>query len=367
MSNTVIHIGTRKGMFVVKGSGEQARISETHFLGDSVVRTLVDRRDGTWYAVLDHGHFGVKLHRSDNRGGAWEEVSVPSYPAKPEGFVDIDMWGKEREWALMCIWALEAALDKPGALWCGTSPGGLFRSEDRGETWTLIESLWNDETRPRWNGGGLDQPAIHSICVDPRDPKTVVIAVSSGGVWRTTDLGATWTSHTKGMIVSHVPPEQAELPENQDAHCVVQSPTDPHVFWCQHHMGIWRSSNDLESWDELHPQPSSFGFPVAVDPTDADTAWFVPAHSDQKRATIDGRVIVNRTRDGGQSFEALTQGLPQVHAYDLTLRHALDISRDGDSLAFGTTSGNVWVTANKGDQWHLLTSNLPPVYSVRFT
>ena len=151
MTGTLLHVGTRKGLFVVDGAGAAARVVGEHFVGDNVVLTLVDRRDGAWYAVLDHGHFGVKLHRSDDAGASWVEVGVPEYPAKPEGFVDIDMWGKEREWVLMNIWALEVADDKPGALWCGTSPGGLFRSEDRGETWALNESLWNDETRPRWN------------------------------------------------------------------------------------------------------------------------------------------------------------------------------------------------------------------------
>ena len=366
MNELTLHVSTRKGLFVIEGRGANARITGEHFLGDNVTLTLTDPRDGAWYAVLDHGHFGVKLHRSDDNGVTWSEVGVPAYPEKPAGFVDIDMWGKEREWTLMNIWALEAAEDKAGALWCGTSPGGLFRSEDRGETWILNEPLWNNETRTRWNGGGLDQPAIHSICVDPRDPKSVAVAISSGGVWRTKDLGETWVPHTKGMKVTHVPPDQEELPENQDAHCVVQSPTNPAVFWCQHHMGIWVSNNDLESWNELKPEPSSFGFAVAVDPTHAETAWFVPAHSDQKRAPIDGRVIVNRTRDGGRTFETLTNGLPQVHAYDLVLRHALDISADGQSLAFGSTSGNLWVTDNQGDQWHTVANNLPPIYSVRY-
>ena len=366
MNDPVIHVSTRKGMFVIEGVGANAHIVAEHFLGDNVTLTLTDPRDGAWYAVLDHGHFGTHLHRSDDNGATWVEVGVPSYPEKPAGFVDIDMWGKEREWALMNIWALEVAEDAPGALWCGTSPGGLFRSDDRGETWRIIDSLWNEESRPRWNGGGLDQPAIHSICVDPRDPRCVTIAVSSGGVWRTRDNGATWTSHTRGMRVTHVPPEQAELPENQDAHCVVQSPSDPRVFWCQHHMGIWWSNDDLATWNELHPEPSSFGFAVAVHPTQPETAWFVPSHSDQKRAPIDGRVVVNRTRDGGRTFETLTNGLPQVHAYDLVLRHALDISADGDSLAFGSTSGNLWVSDSQGDRWNVVANNLPPIYSVRY-
>jgi photosystem II stability/assembly factor-like uncharacterized protein len=366
MTDSMLQVATRKGLFVVAGGGAEARVVGEHFVGDTVVLSLVDRRDGTWYAVLDHGHFGVKLHRSDDRGATWDEVSVPEYPPKPDGFVDIDMWGRERDWALMNIWALEVATDADGALWCGTIPGGLFRSDDRGASWRLVEALWHDESRVRWNGGGADQPAIHSICVDPRDPSAVVVAVSSGGVWRTRDGGATWTAHTAGMVAGYVPPEQAEMPEFQDPHCVVQSSATPEVFWCQHHMGIWRSTDDLASWEQLHAQPSSFGFPVAVHPSDADTAWFVPAHSDQKRAPIDGRVVVTRTRDGGRTFDVLTQGLPQTHAYDLVLRHALDVADDGASLAFGSTTGNLWVSEDQGDHWHVVANHLPPVYSVRY-
>lgn len=366
MGDQSLHVATRKGLFVVEGRGADARITGEHFVGDNVSLTLTDPRDGAWYAVLDHGHFGVKLHRSSDAGASWVEVGVPAFPPKPDGFVDIDMWGRDRDWALMGIWSLEIAPDADGALWCGTSPGGLFRSDDRGETWTIVESLWNHECRVRWQGGGLDQPAIHSICVDPRDTRRVVIAVSSGGVWRTTDLGETWAPHTKGMVATWVPPEQAEDPEHQDPHCVVQSPSNPDVFWCQHHMGIWHSANDLTRWEQLYSTPSSFGFPVAVHPHDAERAWFVPAHSDQKRAPIDGRVVVTRTRDGGRTFEEVTNGLPQVHAYDLVLRHALDITSDGDALAFGSTTGNLWVTADQGDHWHAVAGNLPPIYSVRY-
>lgn len=363
---SLLHVATRKGLFVVDGAGASASVTDAHFVGDNVTLTTTDPRDGAWYAVLDHGHFGVKLHRSDDQGATWVEVAVPAYPEKPEGFVDIDMWGKERDWALLGIWALEIAPDADGALWCGTSPGGLFRSDDRGESWRLVESLWENETRVRWNGGGADQPALHSICVDPRDPSSIVVAVSSGGVWRSTDAGTTWRAHTRGMTAGYVPPEQAEAPEFQDPHCVVQSPSDPGVFWCQHHMGIWRSADDLATWEQVHVEPSSFGFPTAVHPQQPDTAWFIPAHSDQKRAPIDGRVVVTRTRDGGRTFDVLTDGLPQVHAYDLVLRHALDVAADGEQLAFGSTTGNLFATADGGERWHAVARHLPPIYSVRY-
>jgi photosystem II stability/assembly factor-like uncharacterized protein len=365
MSSTLL-VGTRKGLFVLEGAAHAARVARTAFVGDNVPLAIVDRRDGAWYAVLDHGHFGVKLHRSDDAGATWTEITTPAYPAKPEGFVDKDMWGRDREWATKNIWALAPALDADGALWCGTMPGGLFRSPDRGQTWALVDALWHHPTRVKWNGGGADHAAIHSICVDPRDPRCVVVAVSSGGVWRTRDAGASWQPHTVGMKAGYVPPEQAEAPENQDPHCVVQCPAAPEVYWCQHHMGIWRSTDDLASWRQLHAEPSSFGFPVAVHPRDPDTAWFVPAHSDQKRAPITGEVVVTRTRDGGASFEVLRDGLPQHHAYDLVLRHALAIADDGVQLAIGSTTGNLWVTDDQGDHWHTAAHHLPPIYAVRY-
>jgi hypothetical protein len=131
-------------------------------------------------------------------------------------------------------------------------------------------------------------------------------------------------------------------------------------------MGIRRSTDDLATWKQLHAKPSSFGFPVVVHPTQPDTAWFVPAHSDQKRAPIDGRVVVTRTRDGGDTFSEVTNGLPQRHAYDLVYRHAMSIAPDGDNLAFGSTTGNLWTTADQGDHWHGVASNLPPIYGVRY-
>jgi photosystem II stability/assembly factor-like uncharacterized protein len=131
-------------------------------------------------------------------------------------------------------------------------------------------------------------------------------------------------------------------------------------------MGIWRSIDDLASWQQLEAQPSSFGFPVCVHPRDPETAWFVPAHSDQKRAPITGEVVVTRTRDGGRTFQILRDGLPQKWAYDLVFRHAMAIADDGDQLAFGSTSGNLYVTADQGDHWHEVAHNLPPIYAVRY-
>jgi hypothetical protein len=156
-------------------------------------------------------------------------------------------------------------------------------------------------------------------------------------------------------------------PNIQDPHRMVQSPTSPDHFWVQHHNGIFHSTDGARTWRELTGiAPSVFGFAVAVHPKDAKTAWFVPGVKDETRIPVGGKLVVNRTRDGGASFESLTRGLPQEHCYDLVYRHALDVDETGDRLAFGSTTGGVWLTEDGGDSWRMLDARLPPVSAVRW-
>jgi photosystem II stability/assembly factor-like uncharacterized protein len=252
-------------------------------------------------------------------------------------------------------------------LWCGTIPGGLFRSADRGDTWSMIESLWQHETRTQWFGGGYDLPGIHSISVDPRaGGQRVTVAISCGGVWITEDAGATWTVST-GMKAAFAPPEFEFVPHVQDPHCLAVCAADPDIVWVQHHSGIYRSTDAARSFTEIPDvYPSVFGFPVAAHPTDPDTAWFTPAIKDECRVPVDGKMVVNRTRDGGKTFEALRNGLPQEHAYDLIYRHGLDVDETGDRLALGSTTGSLWISEDGGDSFSVISSNLPPISAVRF-
>jgi hypothetical protein len=164
MSGTLL-VSTRKGLFTVSRQAGQWEITGVDFPGDNVSVTLTDHRDGRHYAALDHGHFGVKLHRSTATG--WEEIAVPAYPPKPEGQEEYDMWGRPLAWSTARVWALEAGgPDEPGVIWCGTVPGGLFRSSHHGDSWEMIRALWDHPKRQQWMGGGADLPGIHSICVD---------------------------------------------------------------------------------------------------------------------------------------------------------------------------------------------------------
>ncbi|MGO9755170.1 MAG: WD40/YVTN/BNR-like repeat-containing protein [Roseiarcus sp.] len=359
-------VSTRKGLFTLERKSGDWSIAQVDFLADNVTLALPDPRDGRTYAALNHGHFGVKLHRA--KGAGWEEIAAPAYPVKPEGLVDRDGWGKDIPYSLLNIFSLETGgPGESGLLWCGTIPGGLFRSRDYGESWELVRSLWDDSTRQKWMGGGTEWPAIHSICVDPRDSNIVRIGVSCGGVWETRDGGGSWRCKADGMFAAFMPPDQGRDPDIQDPHCLVQSPSAPDRLWVQHHNGIFRSDDASQSWLEVTDvPPSSFGFAVAVHPSDPDTAWFVPGVKDEQRIPVDGKLVVTRTRDAGKSFDVLRAGLPQQHAYDVVYRHALSVDQTGDRVAFGSTTGGLWISEDQGDHWRELSHTLPPVHAVRF-
>ncbi len=362
-----ILVSTRKGLFELGKAAKGWAVKTASFLGDNVTLALHDPRDGTDYAAINHGHFGIKLHRRDKDKKKWVEIASPKYPEKPEGLVDKDGWGRDVKWSTQLIWALETGGPKQnGTLWAGTMPGGLFRSDDRGTSWHLIETLWHHPDRNKWLGGGADIPGIHSICVDPRDPNTLRVAVSCGGVWRTQDAGKTWIQSAHGMSFDDGPKSEAESPDAQDPHMMVQSPSDPAKFWVQHHAGIFKSVDDAKTWTRVRATPSSFGFGVVVHPKDPNTAWFVPGIKDEKRIPVGGALIVTRTKDGGKTFKSLKKGLPQKHAYDLIFRHALALDDTGRKLAMGSTTGNMWVSENSGDAWNMVSGTLPPVHAIRF-
>jgi len=358
-------VGTKKGLFTLQRAKGAApwRIAKTDFAGQRVTMMLPDKRDGALYAAIDGGHFGQKLHKSEDNGKSWAEVTTPAYP-KATG-----KKGKEGDGpALDLIWCMEAAgADMPGVIYAGTQPGGLFRSADGAKTWKLVKPLWDAPERPHWMGGGADKPGIHSICVDPRDSKKMMIGVSVGGVYVTEDGGKSWGTKSKGVWAAYMPPDMKELPAAQDPHRIVQCPSDPGTFWMQHHNGIFHTTNGGAKWKDIKKAtPSVFGFAVAVHPHDGKTAWFVPAVKDEMRVPVDGKVVVSRTRDGGKTFKVLNKGLPQKHAYDLVYRHGLDVDETGDSLAFGSTTGALWTSDDQGDSWATISTHLPPIFAVRF-
>jgi photosystem II stability/assembly factor-like uncharacterized protein len=359
MAAPVIWVGTRKGLFGVRKGASGWSVGAPRFPGEPVSQFARDSQTGECYAALRLGHFGVKVWKGTD-GGEWKEVAAPAFPPKPtEG-----AWKDDTTpWTVDMVWGLHAQGD---TLWAGCLPAGLFKSEDGGASWQLVESLWLRPERKEWFGGGYDHAGIHSIAVDPRDANHVTIAVSCGGVWQTHDGGKSWVNTSKGMVADFMPPERKEDPNIQDVHRMVQCAAQPGVLWAQNHFGIYRSTDGGERWSRIPaPQPTDFGFAVAVHPRDANTAWFVPAHSDQQRMPADGRMVVTRTRDGGASFQTLGKGLPDRDAYHLVYRHALAVGEDGSTLAMGSTTGGLWVSEDAGDSWHCVSRDLPPIAVVR--
>nr|WP_157123333.1 exo-alpha-sialidase [Pandoraea vervacti] len=370
-------VATRKGLFTWEREGAVWRLtsSTSDFPGEPVSMVLHDPRDGTDYAALNLGHFGVKLWCRSRDDTTWTELPPPAFAPQTASAAQASLQGEPPDSACAnaqapsvdLLWSLEAAgPDAPGVLWAGTIPGGLFRSGDHGRTWHLVESLWNRPERAQWMGGGYDHAGIHSICIDPRDSRQVIVAVSTGGVWRTRDGGDTWALAASGMEADYMPPERRLDPNAQDVHRLVQCRDAPNALWAQHHNGIFRTLDYGASWRRIQAAPSSFGFAVVVDPHDPDVAWFAPAQRDACRIPVDARLVVTRTRDGGQSFTSLSHGLPETPSYDLIYRHGLDIDATGRTLAMGSTTGALWVSNDAGEQWHSLSAHLPPIYAVRF-
>ena len=345
-------LATRKGLISMRKNGGWT-IERTDFPGVAVTAALHDARDNTLYAMLKHGHFGAKLHRSDDEGKTWRELPAPAFAADAAGAP-----------ALFQVWTLEPSGDEQGALWAGAIPAGLFRSNDRGESWQQLMPLWDVPERAKWFGGGYDDAGIHTVSPDPRDANRLFVAISCGGVWESLDAGASWKLHGNGMVATYLPPEQAGALESQDPHRVARCKGAPDTMWMQHHCGIFRSTDTGRTWTQLKPPGDDFGFAVAAHPRDPLTAWFVPGIKDELRVPRDGALAVTRTRDGGKTWQSLRSGLPQRDAYELIYRHALDVDGEGGQLAMGSTTGSLWVSENAGDDWTLVNAHLPPIYAV---
>ena len=352
-------VATRKGLFELRRRGAAGawQIERVSFLGEPVSSVLPPDDRGRMLAALNLGHFGVKLHASDDAGASWTETTTPAYPPQPEGATG-------PAWNLLQVWVMERAGDR---LLAGTLPGGLFVSEDGGQTWALNEALWHQPERAEWFGGGYDTPGIHSICPHPKNADEWLLGVSCGGVWHTANAGQSWTMRAKGLSAAYMPPERADDPRIQDPHRIARCAAAPDVLWCQHHNGIWRSTDNAMSWQEIKTAPlSSFGFAVVAHPEDPLTAWFVPGVADQQRVPVKGALAVQRTDDGGDSFEILSDGLPAADCYDLVYRHGLAVAGDGRHLLMGSTTGQLWASANGGEHWQHAFAHLPPIYTVRF-
>ncbi len=356
-------LGTRKGLIVLQQNGRKWESLNFVFPGVPFSYAMVDPRTNILWACADHGHWGQKLYRSHDGGATLEEVAAPAYP---EDATIYDVWadGAQKPATVTYLWmVVPGPAEQPNVLYIGSEPGGLFRSDDGGETWHLMDGLWDHPSREKnWFGGGRDQAGLCSLVIDPRNSNHLFAGISVGGVYESVDGGETWQGRNKGLRADFLPEPFAEY--GHDPHCLLAAPSNPDVLWQQNHCGVFRSVDAGQTWTDVSEGPVKFGFPIVVDAKDPDTAWVVPGVSDEQRMAVDGALFVGRTEDGGKTWQHLRNGLPQENCYDIVFRHALDL--DGDRLVFGSTCGNLFYSENRGDSWESLGNYFPPIYSVRF-
>jgi hypothetical protein len=351
---TELLLGTKKGLFVMEGEpGSPFALTGRGFPGDPVEYAVRDERSGRALASVTSPFYGPKVFYADDpAAGKWEQAEGV---ALPEG----------GDVALERIWVLVPG-EADGLVYAGGDPGVLFESRDGGATFMLNRELWEHPTRDLWQpgAGGL---CLHSIATWPGEPDRLAVAVSAAGVWLTDDGGATWRRGNEGLVARYLP---EDVPPEQIALCVHRlrrAPTRPERIFMQFHGGVYRSDDAGESWTSIADGlPSDFGFPLAIDPADADSAYVIPLTADVDRVTPDGRVRVYETRDAGASWTPRGDGLPSEHAYLTVLREAFDSVGEGAELElyFGTTSGAVYGSGDAGATWFEAATNLPPVLSV---
>jgi hypothetical protein len=351
---TQLLVGTKKGLFVLDGEGGAGfEIGARAFDGEVVDFAMRDPRSGRYFASASNSFYGPKVWYTDDLAGEWEQA---------EGVVVPE--GSEK--ALERIWVIV-----PGAendmLYAGGDPGVLFESHDGGATWELNKAFWEQPTRPDWQPGfgGL---CLHSIATWPGDPQRLALGISAVGVWLSDDAGETWRHGNKGLVPRYMPEDAREDTIDLCVHNLHRAPSRPERMFMQFHGGVYRSDDAGESWNDIAAGlPSDFGFPLVVDPADADSAYVIPLTADRDRVTPDGRVRVYETRDAGASWTERGDGLPQEHAYLTVLRQAFDRAGEGHGLElyFGATSGDVFGSGDAGATWATAATRLPPVYSVR--
>jgi photosystem II stability/assembly factor-like uncharacterized protein len=359
VNRTIVMIGTRKGLWIARSdddrrswelTGPDEIMGEVHSVG-------IDKREGTPRLLMGsrHWHIGPQVMHSDDLGRSWEKPPSGSL-AFPE----------DTGTSVEAIWSLAPSQAEPGVVYAGTEPSALWRSTDRGETFELVRGLWNHPHRPQWAPGGGGQ-AIHTLLPHPTDPQRMHVAMSTGGVYRTADAGASWEPANQGIKVEFAP-EEVQYPEwGQCVHKVTRSATQPDVLFAQNHGGVYRSDDAGDSWTSIADGlPAEFGFPVVSHPRVDGTIWLFPLESSYARFPPDRACRAWRSTDGGTTWEEQGKGLPDKGFYAGVMRDAMCVDdADPAGVYLGSRDGSVYASPDEGASWMPLAEHLPDVLCVR--
>lgn len=365
----VVLVATRKGAWLYHGDAARRtwRVDGPHFLGHTISHLVLDPRDGrTLLAAAKTGHLGPTVFRSSNLGRTWKEAArPPAFPKAPDG---------EKGRAVdHTFWLTPGHASEPGAWYAGTSPQGIFRSDDGGATWSPLPGLNDDPQYRSWMGtvqdGTPDGPKLHSIIVDPRDPAHLYLGMSGGGVHELVDAGRSWAPLAQGLEV--VEGFDAANLAFHDPHCIRLCPSNPDRLYQQNRCGIYRLDRPSNEWvrigKKMPKRVGDIGFPMVVHPRDADTAWVFPMDGTMvwPRTSPDGIPGAFVSRNGGKTWRRLGSGLPERQAWWTVKRQAMTAdAHDPVGLYFGTTSGELWMSRDEGDRWACMARHLPEIYAV---
>ena len=365
----MLFVGTRKGAFTLRADAARRRwqIGGPHFLGQIVNHLVLDPRDGrTLLCAARAGHLGPTVFRSRDFGRSWREAArPPAFPKAAPGEKGLSVGH--------VFWLQPGHASQPGVWYAGTSPQGLFRSEDGGETWEGVAGFNAHPMRTQWVGGEQEAPpdgaTLHSINIDPREPRHLYIGMSIGGAFESTDGGRDWRPLNRDCAADFIPGPAPEY--GHDVHCMRLHPLRPERLYQQNHCGIYRMERPEGRWQRIGKampkKIGDIGFPLVLHPRDPDTVWVFPMDGGTvwPRVSVGGKPAAYVTRDAGKTWQRQDKGLPERQAWFTVKRQAMCADAlDPVGVYFGTTSGELWASRTEGARWDCLARHLPHIYSV---
>ena len=365
MSGVRVLAGTRKGAFILTSDGKREKwdVSGPHFGGWEIYHMKGSPADpNRIYASQSSGWFGQVIQRSNDGGKTWEPVGNKFIY---EGETGTHQWydGTPHPWEFKRVWHLEPSLTDPDTVYAGVEDAAIFRTTDGGQNWNELTGLRGHGTGSRWQPGAGGM-CLHTILLDPANPKRIFVAISAAGAFRSDDAGQTWTPITKGLVSPMMPDPTAEV--GHCVHRIAMHPSRPETLFMQKHWDVMRSDNAGDLWREVSGNlPTDFGFAIDVHAHEPETIYVVPITSDSLHFPPDGKLRVYRSRNGGNEWEPLSNGLPQSNCYVNVLRDAMAVDRQEQcGIYFGTTGGQVYCSPDGGDHWNAIVHDLPAVVSV---